>query len=273
MSVEGFNYDNVLIRALNRVGDVMILSIVFLITSLPIVTIGASITAMYYTTMKSLTIEDGYVFKFYMKSFKENFKQSTIMWLISLVILYVLGVDVWFWYKQWTESGSNAMQVMLIISIVMLAVAVMIIMYVFPLQAKFDNTIKVQFRNAFLLSIKFFPTTILLAAITAIVVWMFYYQFVLAVIGFALFGIGIMGYVYGFFMSKCFKPFLEPAKVDEEEDFDDEDDYDDEDESLDKSEDEEGVVEESEEEPEVRVENEESNEDIEGTSDNSGDIE
>ena len=254
MSVEGFNYDNVLMRALNRVGDVMILSIVFLITSLPIVTIGASITAMYYTTMKSLAIEDGYVFKFYMKSFKENFKQSTIMWLISLVILYVLGVDVWFWHKQWTESGSNAMQVMLIISIVMLAVAIMIIMYVFPLQAKFDNTIKIQFRNAFLLSIKFFPTTILLAAITAIVVWMFYYQFVLAVIGFALFGIGIMGYVYGFFMSRCFKPFLEPAKVEGEEDFDDDEDYDDEDEeeSLEESEDEKSIAEESENEPEAK---------------------
>lgn len=251
MSVDGFNYDNILVKALNRVGDVMILSIVFVISCLPIFTIGAAITALYYSTMKSLKIEDGYVFKFYVKSFKENFKQSTIIWLICFVVLGVLGVDVWFWYQQWKANDSNLLQAMLIVSIIMLSVAVMVVMYVFPLQAKFDNKTKVQFRNAFLLSIKYFPTTILLAAILAIVVWMFYYQFVLAVIGFVLFGFGIMGYVYSFFMLRCFKPFLEPEKDIKEDDewkLPDEDDEETEDESEE--------VEESEDEMEDAVESE-----------------
>ena len=196
MSVDGFNYVNILMRALNRIGDVMILSIVFVVSCLPIFTIGASITALYYATMKSLKIEDGYVFKFFIKSFKDNFKQSTIIWLISFAVLSVLGIDVWFWHNQWKANDSDMLQAMLIVSIIMLSVAIMVVMYVFPLQAKFDNKTKVQFRNAFLLSIKYFPTTILLAAIMAIVVWMFYYQFVLAVIGFVLFGFGLMGYIY-----------------------------------------------------------------------------
>ena len=68
MSVEGFNYDNVLIRLLNRVGDVMILSVLFVLTSLPLITIGASITALYYTAMKSLEIEDGYIAKIHIKA-------------------------------------------------------------------------------------------------------------------------------------------------------------------------------------------------------------
>lgn len=216
MSVDGFNYDNILVRGLNRIGDVMILSIIFAVSCLPIFTIGTAITAMYYTTMKSLKIEDGYVFKFYIKSFKENFKQSTVIWLITFVALAVLSIDVWFWYNQWKANDNSAFKVMLIISVVMLLVAVMVTMYVFPLQAKFNNKTKIQFKNAFLLSIKYFPTTILLLAVLAVAVWTFYYQFVLAAVGFVLFGFGVMGYIYGFFMLKCFKPFLEVPKTDTE---------------------------------------------------------
>ncbi len=227
MSVDGFNYDNVFIRLLNRVGDVMILSLVFVVSCIPIFTIGTAITAMYYACMKSLEIEDGYVFKFYIKSFKDNFKQSTVIWLISFGVLAVLGVDVWFWYNQWKANDSTMLQAMLIISIIMVSVAVMIVMYVFPLQAKFDNETKTQFRNAFLLSIKYFPTTILLALILAIVVWMFYFQWILSVVGFALFGFGIMGYIYSFFMLRCFRPFLAPKRsIDDELDgIADEDDF------------------------------------------------
>jgi len=214
MSVDGFNYDNPLIRLLNRLGDVIILSLVFTLFSLPIFTIGASVTALYYTAMKSMSIEDGYVFKFFLKSFKENFKQSTIIWLISVVVLTVLGVDVWFWVSQWKEYGTGMARPMIVISVVMLSLAVMIIMYVFPLQAKFDNNVKVQFRNAFLLSIKYFPNTIIMAVIIAVVVWAFYYYTILALIVFAFIGFGILGFVFAFLMSRCFKPYLEQTKQD-----------------------------------------------------------
>ena len=221
MSVDGFNYDNILIKMLNRLGDVLILSLAFVLFSLPIVTIGASITALYYTAMKSLTLEDGYIFKFFVKSFKENLKQSTIIWIISLVVLTVLGVDVWFWVSQWKRFGTEAARPMIVISVVMLSLAVMIVLYVFPLQAKFDNNIKVQFRNAFLLSIRYFPTTILMVAILVVVVWAFYYNPILAIIGFGFIGFGILGFVFGFLMLKCFKPYLETGKEDEEKDPDD----------------------------------------------------
>lgn len=222
MSVDGFNYDNVLIRMLNRLGDLIILSLTFVLFSLPIVTIGASITALYYTAMKSLALEDGYIFKFFVKSFKDNFKQSTILWLISVAVLTVLGVDVWFWVKQWIEYRTDFARPMMIISVVLLFLAVMIVLYVFPLQAKFDNKIKVQLRNAFLLSIKFFPTTILMMAILAVVLWMFYYFTVFAVFGFAFIGFGILGFILGYFMLKCFKPYLEISKKTEsDEAFDD----------------------------------------------------
>lgn len=131
-------------------------------------------------------------------------------------------VDVWFWVKQWIEYRTDFARPMMIISVVLLFLAVMIVLYVFPLQAKFDNKIKVQLRNAFLLSIKFFPTTILMMAILAVVLWMFYYFTVFAVFGFAFIGFGILGFILGYFMLKCFKPYLEISKKTEsDEAFDD----------------------------------------------------
>lgn len=230
MSVEGMNYDNLFIRMLNRIGDAMILSLLFVIGCIPIFTIGASVTATYYAAMKGVKGDDGYVFKNYIKSFKQNFKQSTIIWLIMAVVLFVFGVDLWFWLKQWQVARLAAAKPMIAVSVVLLAVAVFITMYVFPLQAKFDNKTSIQLRNAFLLSIKNFPTTLLLVVISAIVVWAFYYQTVIAVVGFALIGFGFCAYVYAYFMLVCFKPYLEPAPVEAVETEEDDEDWDEEDE-------------------------------------------
>lgn len=211
MSGEGINYDNMFIRMLNRLGDAMILSLMFVIGSIPIVTIGTSMTATYYAAMKGVQGDDGYVFKNYIKSYKQNFKQSVVIWLIMAVVLFIFGVDLWFWLKQWQDARTGIAKPMIAVSVVLLAVAVFITMYVFPLQAKFDNKTSVQIRNAFLLSVKNFPTTLLLLLVTAIIAWCFYYQPVLAIVGFVLIGFGFCAYLYAYFMLNCLKPYLDPA--------------------------------------------------------------
>lgn len=245
MSAEGFNYDNMFVRLLNRLGDAMILSILFVVCSLPIFTIGASVTALYYAAMKGVKGGDGYVAKYFMKSFKDNFKQSTIIWLICLVAFFILGVDVWYWFEQRQAGGGMMIWAMQIISVIMLSVAVMVAIYVFPLQAKFDNTIKVQFRNAFLLSIKYFPTTLLIALSMAIIVWCFYYAILVSIVGYVLVGFGLVGYIFAFFMLRCFKPYLPEEEADSGDDW-----------SLDMEESESAQVEDVEEEKEVSEENE-----------------
>ena len=76
-----FNMDNGLFRALGKLADLMLLNILFLVCSLPIFTIGASFTAMYYVTLKLAENEEGYIARGFLKSFKQNFKQATIIWL------------------------------------------------------------------------------------------------------------------------------------------------------------------------------------------------
>lgn len=211
MSVEGFDYDNPLNRMLSRVGDAMLLSILFVLFSVPVVTFGASCTAMYYTAMKGITGDDGYIWKYFIKSFKENFKQSTLIWLIFIVVFGVLGVDVWFWTTQWKGSQVGMAKPCLFISVVLLVIAAITCLFVFPLQAKFDNNIKAQLKNAFFMGVKYFPTTLLLLLIAAVVVWLFYYVTIVSIVAFVVIGFGILGYLYAYFMLRCFKPYLPEA--------------------------------------------------------------
>ena len=84
-----FDMDSPVMRFLSRMADLMIMNLVVTICCIPIVTIGASITAMHYVMLKLVRGEDGYIVKDFFKSFKQNFKQSTIIWLIMCVFIFV----------------------------------------------------------------------------------------------------------------------------------------------------------------------------------------
>ena len=86
--------DNVVTRGLGKVADFMILNVLWIICSIPIVTIGAATTAMYSVMLRLVKDEEGYIVKGFFKAFKENFKQSTIMWLIYMVVGTIIFVDI-----------------------------------------------------------------------------------------------------------------------------------------------------------------------------------
>ena len=87
--------DNPVISGMSRIFDMMCLNVLWLVCSLPIFTIGASTTAMYTVMLKVVKNEEGYIVKGFFKAFKENFKKSTIIWLILLVIGGFLGADLY----------------------------------------------------------------------------------------------------------------------------------------------------------------------------------
>lgn len=157
-----FNMDNGFFQVLSRIADLMILNIIFLITCIPIVTIGAAWTALYYVTLKMIRNEESYIVRSYFKSFKENFKQSTIMWLIALVLLVLLFFD----YRIVNVMDGSIRQAMLIGLTVVALFLAMILTYLFPLQSKFYNTIKNTTKNALLMSIRHLPQTVIMLVIT-----------------------------------------------------------------------------------------------------------
>lgn len=157
-----FNMDNGFFQVLSRIADLMILNIIFLITCIPIVTIGAAWTALYYVTLKMVRNEESYIVRSYFKSFKENFKQSTIMWLIAVVLLVLLFFD----YRIVNVMDGTIRQAMLIGLTVVALFLAMILTYLFPLQSKFYNTIKNTAKNALLMSIRHLPQTFIMLVIT-----------------------------------------------------------------------------------------------------------
>ena len=85
-----FSYDGLLVRFLNLVADLVALHVLWLLCSLPIVTIGASTTALYYASMRRIRTDESHVHQNFFRSFRQNFRQSTILWLIMLVVGAVL---------------------------------------------------------------------------------------------------------------------------------------------------------------------------------------
>lgn len=146
---------------LNKVADIMILNVLFIVFSIPFFTIGAALSASYYMGYKMVRNEETYIIKGFWKAFKENFKQGTAIWLIVLVIFGILLAD----YRILAYSGIEFAQWMRIAMIVVSIVVLMGLVFIFPLQARFINPVKNTIKNAFLMALSHLPTALLLVAV------------------------------------------------------------------------------------------------------------
>ena len=159
-----FNMDNKFFTFMGKVADLMILNVIFIICCIPIVTIGPALTAMNYVTLKMARNEESYIIRSFLKSFKENLKQGILIWLIMLVLGIVLITD----YMIMRNLDSGFMQVIKYGLGMITFIYLMVMLYIFPLLSKFDNTLKNTFKNAILMSIRHLPFTILMMLITYI---------------------------------------------------------------------------------------------------------
>ncbi len=155
-----FNVDGGIMKTLGKVTDVICLSLLFIISSVPIFTIGTAATALYYTVNKVIRNDRGYIFKEYMLSFKNNFKQTTPIWLLIMVISVVLGFDFYF-MRQMGENGSK-LGVLTIVFLVMGIFLLAWVLYLFAYMARFENTRKQSMKNALLIALVNLPWTVLL---------------------------------------------------------------------------------------------------------------
>ena len=135
-----FGYDGPVTTFLMKLGDCILLSILWVLFSLPIVTIGASTTALYHAVRKVLREDMNGIWAFFWEGFRENFKQSTIIWLIAMVVFYILGMSAYSAVALYEEGRITV--VMLILLGVVLALAVMWALYLFPCVDRFQSTVK-----------------------------------------------------------------------------------------------------------------------------------
>lgn len=198
-----FNYDNPVWRFIGKFWDVIILSILWMVCSIPVVTIGASTTAMYYVTLKLVRDEDGYTFRSFFKSFKENFKQSTIIWLIFLVVGILLGFDLFFFMRLFTGS-EKVRTVMLAIFLAMSFIYLSMYTYVFPLQSRFYNSVKRTIFNAFFMAVRHIFKTIGMMVIDVGVVFLAF-TYIPQII---LFGVALIAFINSYILAGIFKKYM-----------------------------------------------------------------
>lgn len=216
-----FSLDGPLMSALSKFADIVLLNILFIICSLPIITIGASTTALYYVTLKMVKDEESYIFKNFFKSFVMNLKQATVIWMFILVVSGILVADFMIMsgqlgdFQGLPELVSKAMNV---IFMMVLVAITFIATYAFPLLAKFDNTTKNTIKNALLMSIRHFPYSILMIVINVLPIVLIYFflpAFIIIVFIFAL-----SAFICSHFFVKIFALYLpKEEEIKDDEDF------------------------------------------------------
>jgi len=202
-----FNLDGPFHKWGTELADVMLLSLLWVVCSLPIFTIGASTTALYYVFGKKVRGEDPYIFKNFFKSFKQNFKQATVVTLI----LGLLWFSVYLYYKIITGGDVKTwMQVMALFYMVQVTVMTL---YIFPVLSRFEMTMKNLLLASFIYGNRHLLTTLICGALFIISILVTF-----SLTPFSMFAFGIYALVSSYFFQKVFTRHIENSIKEDEED-------------------------------------------------------
>ena len=159
-----FNLDSPLMQALNKVADLMWLNILTLICCIPVITVGPALTALHYMALKMVRNEECYIARDYFKSFKLNLRQGIVIWLIELVIVSLLIGDFLILQNSEVAFGEPMRVILMVVAVLVL----FLFTFVYPVLAKFDNTVMRTLKNALFIGILQFPKTILMMILSLI---------------------------------------------------------------------------------------------------------
>lgn len=210
-----FNMDNPFFQVMGRIADLFILNFVFMICCIPIVTIGPALSAMFYVTMKMVKNEESYIIRSFFHSFKQNLKQGIVIHLIMMVLGGILIAD----YYIINHMSGNFTQVMRVLIIAISVIYALEYLYIYPVLAKFYNSIKNTFRNSILMAIRHLPYTIIMLIVSAAPILLFLIKsasiqsfFLMALI---IIGPAVIAYVNSMLFVRIFEQYV-PKDEDEE---------------------------------------------------------
>ena len=163
-----FSYESKLSQLLLKICYSCYLNLLWFVCSLPVVTIGVATTALYYTSLKVIRGEESSLTQQFFHSFRENFKQATVLWLIMAGIgLFLAGDGYILYHLRLSSSGALAVLWTVILAIVIAAAIVWVIelLFLFPLIASVSNDNRSMLKNAFLIGTHYLFATILVFAV------------------------------------------------------------------------------------------------------------
>lgn len=136
--------ENIVFQILNTIVDMVFISILWLVCSLGIITFGASCTAAYYCMVKCVRKHTGYIHKEFFNCFKENFKRSTIITVVYLIIAAIIVIDFMYIFAYITNLSMALFIILVFVSVLVTAFAI----FTFPILSRFDNTARRTMKNA-----------------------------------------------------------------------------------------------------------------------------
>ncbi len=201
------SYNSPVMRFLERVFDILVLNLMTLVLCIPIVTAGAAMTAL-YKTLFDIRQQKGRTVIGYWQTFRAEFRPALPLGLLSIVAILAYGGYLYLLYPQLAAERAWAWITVAAIG----ALFFFPMTFLFPLFAKFQNTVKKTIVNAFYMSIRHFPVTLLMLVMQA--AWVFFmflfpYQAQTILLAWFFFGISLPAYLCSGLFLKVFAHYAE----------------------------------------------------------------
>ena len=197
-----FNTESPVFQFLGTLFDFVVLNMLFLITCIPVITIGPAVSALYTVTLREARNEQGYIIRSYFTAFKENFRHSFLLSVLYSIIGAILLYNLAFWAQMNTAAGT----VFLIIIAVCTLLYIISLLYVFALSARFENTIKRTVKNSLLIALVNPVQTLMILLITVIGFALAYVSPMFRVF-LIIFGFAFLAYCASFPLTKVFSRY------------------------------------------------------------------
>lgn len=201
-----FSPDSRFMRIMSRVADLILLNLCYLLTCVPLFTIGAASAALYTVCFRFGTEEEKGVIRSYFRAFGENFKRGTGVWLIVLLCGGAALVNAWVFYAM-----PGGLRFLSVIFAILFVLALLIFGYAFPLLSQFDDGVWPTLRNALILSLGYLPRSLLIAVVNVvpfILMLTDFYLFLQAAFLWTVLYFSLAAYVNTFLLKGVFAPYL-----------------------------------------------------------------
>jgi uncharacterized membrane protein YesL len=152
-----FSPDGALYRFMQRLTQCVFLNFLWVVFSLPVITVGASTAAVFAVTRRMLDEEEGHIWPEFWKGFKDNLKMGIPMGLLTILAAWAVYLDF-----QLFSAAKEHSVVFLCIGIFAAYIFSFSLLYVYPLMARYENTFLNTIKNSFRISMKFFLRSVLL---------------------------------------------------------------------------------------------------------------
>lgn len=207
-----FNTESPIFQFLETFADFVILNIFFVITCIPVVTLGPAITALYSVTLREARNEQGYILQAYFAALKENFKRSFLLSLLYTLVGAIFLYNLAFWAQMKTITGHAIFIVIACLTLLYLVS----LLYVFALSARFENSLKQTVKNSLLLALANPMQTLLMILILLIGFSLAYVSPIFRVF-LVIFGFAFLAYCTSFPLTKVFSKYEPLAHEDGKE--------------------------------------------------------